>query len=370
MDLLRRGDRGSRLAPSFTLEADAKQNFTDFLTVTRRMKLYENDELETLEKLSAGTSFQAEKCREVSTGSIVVVKKLHEVHDKEGGQRSIPRAVLEEMKISIWPPFLKHPNITRTLGYQSYTNEDGTSMLALVLEYSTVGTLEAFLEAGKLKDWGLKRTLALGVASGLEILHRYRVVHGDIKPSNILLFERISSDGSFSLLAKLSDFGNAIAENNISALDGVRMRSTYRGTALWEPPIARNYWGTLPFYVLPKYDVFSFGLVVWSIFKGGSYFEDEWRDVDQSEEECLDELGVSGLLQKFQEFWDANLHSLPEDLGHSVANLVKSCMWPKEFLEANSKALPKSSEGLLKESFTSIIGLRALLEEPQRQSQR
>lgn len=370
MDLLRRGDRSSKLAPSFKLEADANRNFSDFLTVTRRMKLYENDELETLEKLSAGSTFQAEKCREVSTGSIVVVKKLCEVHDEEGGKRSIPRAVLEEMKISIWPAFLKHSNITRTLGYQDYISQDGTSVLALVLEHSAVGTLGAFLEESKLRDWGLKRILALDVASGLEVLHRYQVVHGDIKPSNILLFERTSSDGGLPLLAKLSDFGNAIAECNTSMIDGVRRRATYRGTSLWEAPMARNCWGSLPFYLLPKCDLFSFGLVVWSIFKGSSYFEDEWRDDDQSKEECLDELGVSGLLQKFQEFWDADLTSLPEGLRHSVANLVKSCMRQGELLQANSKALLKSRERLLKENFSNIISLRVLLEEPQLQSQR
>lgn len=371
MDLLRRGDRLSRLASSFRPETDTGRSFTEFLSVTRRMTLYDKDELETIEKLSAGTSFHAEKCREASTGSIVVVKKLHEVYREGGGEPSIPQAVLEEMKISIWPPFLKHPNITQTLGYQNYQNEDGTSVLALVLEHSAVGTLEAFLKpSNKLDDWDLKRVLALNIASGLEILHRYQVVHGDIKPSNILLFERISSDGSHSLLAKLSDFGNAVAENSITALDGVRMRGMYRGTALWEPPITRNHCGKLPFYLLPKCDLFSFGLVVWSIFRGGCYFEQEWKDANQSEQECLDELGVSGLLEKSQAFWHTNLPALPEGLRHSMEDLVESCMLPKELLEASSQPLPKGSEKLLKENFSSIARLRGLLEEPQRQNQR
>jgi serine/threonine protein kinase len=370
MDLLQRGDRGSRLASYFRPEVNAARSLTDFLMVTRRLKRYEEDELETLGQLSAGTSFQTEKCRDVSTGSIVVVKKLHEVHDEGGDTRLIPRAVVEEMKISVWPAFLKHPNITRTLGYQYYARGDGTSVLALVVEHSAIGTLEDFFKSGELDDWELKRILALDVALGLEVLHRYQVVHGDIKPSNILLFRRASPTGNSSFLAKLSDFGNAVAENSTTILDGARIRSTYRGTALWEPPITRNHLGTLPFYLLPRCDVFSFGLVVWSIFKAGFYFEKSWQDASQSKEECLDDLGVSGLLQKFYEFRDANLTSLPEDLHKSVANLVESCMRPEDLLETSSKPLPNGTVELIKENFSTMARLRGLLEEPQQQGQR
>ena len=53
-------------------------------------------------------------------------------------------------------------------------------------------------------DWKARFGICLGIARGLKYLHeekRFKIVHGNIKPSNILLDN--------SLTAKLSDFGLA-----------------------------------------------------------------------------------------------------------------------------------------------------------------
>lgn len=74
---------------------------------------------------------------------------------------------------------------------------------ALLLEFIDGETLSARLAHGPLGETEL-RMLAADVAHGLDALHAAGLVHGDLKPSNIL----VSGRGSL-LRAKISDFGIA-----------------------------------------------------------------------------------------------------------------------------------------------------------------
>ncbi|CAA3010753.1 receptor-like serine threonine- kinase At4g25390 [Olea europaea subsp. europaea] len=79
--------------------------------------------------------------------------------------------------------------------------------MLLVYELMENGSLQDFLfqrKSGELKNWDKRFLIALHIAKGLEYLHHYcdpPIIHGDVKPSNILL------DGSFN--AKIADFGLA-----------------------------------------------------------------------------------------------------------------------------------------------------------------
>lgn len=87
---------------------------------------------------------------------------------------------------------LQHPNIAAVLGVSR--NESG---LNLVTEYLTGGSLAEQLLAPirglKVIDWGVQ------VAEALAFAHRNRVIHGSLRPSNILFDE----NGQ----VKLTDFG-------------------------------------------------------------------------------------------------------------------------------------------------------------------
>ena len=91
---------------------------------------------------------------------------------------------------------LEHPRIAQLV--DSIETADGDYYL--VMEYVPGGSLAELLEAGPLP---IEQTLeiALDIAEALQSAHKLNIIHGDIKPGNILLAE----DGS----PRLMDFGAA-----------------------------------------------------------------------------------------------------------------------------------------------------------------
>lgn len=97
----------------------------------------------------------------------------------------------------------------------------------------------------------LRLSICFDVASGLDALHGCGIIHCDIKPSNVLLF----TDKRKELLAKLADFGLALADSGEGAL-------LSGGTPGWTAPEWKSY---IPADRIAKADMYSFGLLVWSI---------------------------------------------------------------------------------------------------------
>ncbi|PKX95998.1 ankyrin repeat protein [Aspergillus novofumigatus IBT 16806] len=110
--------------------------------------------------------------------------------------------------------------------------------------------LSDFLGAEK-RSVEVRYQLSLDVANGLEALHNLRIVHGDVKPDNVLVFAGPSERVPFR--AKLSDFGVCV---DLEAPDAKFTLSDYRGTQAWLAPEVVNE------------DLGSFGLVLLSIFTG------------------------------------------------------------------------------------------------------
>ncbi|KAJ9177499.1 hypothetical protein P3X46_012715 [Hevea brasiliensis] len=129
----------------------------------------------------------------LSDGQVVAVKKLVKT-EKEQEDRI--GDFLSELGIIA---HINHPNAAKLLGFSI----DGG--LHLVLEFLPHGSLASVLHGGgDCLEWKKRFKVAVGIAEGLKYLHhdcQRRIIHRDIKASNILLGEDYE--------AQISDFGLA-----------------------------------------------------------------------------------------------------------------------------------------------------------------
>ena len=80
----------------------------------------------------------------------------------------------------------------------------------LVLELA-IADLHSIFEKSHIKmTCGITQQLSIEVGRGLDAIHEAGIIHGDIKPQKILIFENFS-DG-VPLIAKLADFGLSVGE--------------------------------------------------------------------------------------------------------------------------------------------------------------
>lgn len=149
---------------------------------------------------------------------------------------------------------LSHPNIV--IIYDLDEPREGDYVI--VMEYAQKGTLRLQLDSS---PDGLPileaLRLAIGICSGLEAVHNIDVIHRDLKPTNVLLFEE---DGQ--LIPKIADFGIARTSPDGSS-DGGSSSERVIGTPLYMSPEAAAMKK-----VQPASDLFSFGIILYELLTG------------------------------------------------------------------------------------------------------
>ncbi|XP_023770793.1 LRR receptor-like serine/threonine-protein kinase RPK2 [Lactuca sativa] len=140
---------------------------------------------------------------------------------------------------------LRHPNLVTLIGYHASETE-----MFLIYNYLPGGNLERFIQERSIRavDWRVLHKIALDIARALAYLHDQcvpRVLHRDVKPSNILLDEDFN--------AYLSDFGLArlLGTSETHATTGVAGTFGY---------VAPEY--AMTCRVSDKADVYSYGVVL------------------------------------------------------------------------------------------------------------
>ncbi|KAK3424533.1 hypothetical protein EUGRSUZ_F01306 [Eucalyptus grandis] len=182
----------------------------------------------------------------LSDGIIIAVKQLSS-KSKQGN-----REFLNEIGMI---SALQHPNLVKLYGCCIEGNQ-----LLLVYEYLENNSLARALfgrdEQLIQLDWATRKKICLGIARGLAYLHeesRLKIVHRDIKATNVLLDKELN--------AKISDFGLAKLDEEENTHISTRIAGTIGYMA---PEYAMRG------YLTDKADVYSFGVVALEIVSGKS----------------------------------------------------------------------------------------------------
>ncbi|GMI72907.1 leucine-rich repeat receptor-like kinase with extracellular malectin-like domain 1 [Hibiscus trionum] len=175
-------------------------------------------------------------------GTIIAVKQLSS-RSKQGN-----REFVNEIGMISG---IQHPNVVRLYGCCAEGNQ-----LLLVYEYMENNSLAhvLFEEVQLRLDWPTRLRICIGIAKGLAFLHEdspLRIVHRDIKATNVLLDRDINP--------KISDFGLARLDEEENTHISTRVAGTIGYMA---PEYA--LWG----YLTYKADVYSFGVVALEIVAG------------------------------------------------------------------------------------------------------
>ncbi|KAM3257005.1 hypothetical protein ACQJBY_049404 [Aegilops geniculata] len=176
----------------------------------------------------------------LSDGTIIAVKQLSS-KSKQGNREFVNEIGM----ISA----LQHPNLVRLYGCCTEGNQ-----LLLVYKYMENNCLARalFVEEYRLAlDWPTRRKICLGIARGLAYLHEesaIRIVHRDIKASNILLDKDLDAKISDFGLAKLNEDGHTHISTKVAGTIGY---------------MAPEY--AMRGYLTEKADVYSFGVVALEI---------------------------------------------------------------------------------------------------------
>jgi serine/threonine protein kinase len=192
-------------------------------------------------------------------------------------------SIIQEVRILADPKLRSHPNLPHVIGafFKPETSPEGIRP-CVIFELAT-SDFASFLRARSHKDSDTKELLKAcsQIANGLCALHAYGLVHGDIKPENILMFER---EGE--IVATVADLGTCGTPSQEDIIVGTQ--------AFWAPEIHSES----PFRAFANRlsrDIYSFGLVAFAAATRyrerpfPKYIYEQFR-IQHSKESCLERL--------------------------------------------------------------------------------
>ena len=204
-----------------------RQNINKFIIDLSEFKL--------IDDLGAGAYGRVSLVENINTHQQFALKKI--IICEEEDVKKSRKCELITREISIMAR-IHHPSIVQFYGFT-------LSLPMGTLKTILIDTFDGEEVPGY--DNTARQKILIGIARGMQYLHKNHIIHRDLKPDNILI------DGNFNPL--ITDFGFAkIINNSVTA-------TTRIGSPLYEAPELlngeRNYTG--------KVDVYSFGILMYEI---------------------------------------------------------------------------------------------------------
>ncbi|MCA1735487.1 MAG: serine/threonine protein kinase [Actinobacteria bacterium] len=205
-----------------------------------------DDRYELLDVLASGGMATVWRARDRRLERLVALKRPHPA---PAGDPTHQRIELEARVLGS----LSHPNLVTI--FDSGSDADGPFLVMELIEGPTLAAVGANLDPAQILEASAQ------VADALATVHAAGIVHRDVKPANILMSERGP---------QLTDFGIARSADGTSGL-------TLPGTVLATPSFAAPevLAGADP---TPASDVFSLGVIVYSLLAGRPPFTGTDRD--------------------------------------------------------------------------------------------
>ncbi|KAI0198130.1 hypothetical protein F4808DRAFT_437191 [Astrocystis sublimbata] len=161
--------------------------------------------------------------------------------------------IILEIRALTTPLLQRHPYVARLLSW-TIDRENFHQPVGLVMELAT-SDLESLLSNPRCPiSWSDRYRICSQVASGMDAIHECQMVHGDLKPQNVLIFDQ--RDGP---VAKLADFGLSVGTFNDTQSE---ITQRLGGTPGWQAPEVSEGKFLRP-EGLRKADNYSFGLLSW-----------------------------------------------------------------------------------------------------------
>ncbi|KAF2113319.1 hypothetical protein BDV96DRAFT_601491 [Lophiotrema nucula] len=188
-------------------------------------------------------------------GTLVALKKISPrplVHGEEelSVKPEAYRSIYQELQTCCHPVLKKNENISNLLfiGW-----EKDATFPWIALELAAFGTLEDVLVApGAGPTRRQKMNLAFDVVLGIAALHHVGIVHGDIKPANILVHRHPERQ----VIGQIADFGGSLVLNSTQRAPSI-------GTPMWSAPEISASCSDVDW---KRADMWASGLVIASVF--------------------------------------------------------------------------------------------------------
>lgn len=234
------------------------------------VKIVDIQQVQFTELIGSGANMNVYKG--TFNGAVVAIKRVRPFHSTSHTLRK-PENTLPtvDMEIRVMSDlFLQnHENIAKLLSLSWEISRDGELVPLLIMDLAEPSCPSLYDLMQDLEKWDYcrKAYLISDIVCGLNAIHAENIVHGDLKPENLLCFRRRPGgviDQTMPLMLKLTDFGFS-EDIHPDTQSGANVAAG--GTEYWNAPecMPEAPEEMQPFARKKQRDLYSCGLVLWYI---------------------------------------------------------------------------------------------------------